>query len=636
MGVSSAMYAAITGLQTMGAAMSVISNNIANVNTVGFKAARAEFVDLLSQNYITASGSSQIGRGVRMGAINQVFTQGGFKTTNQDTDLALTGEGFFKVRDLTDNGSYYTRAGNFIFDNQGRMSLPTGQVLQGWALDATGAVVGSPVDIILPDTTAAAEETTRATYIVNLDEEASSRTNNARLSTRWNGADVEAPIDGASYVYQSSLRIYDELGGSHDLTIYFDPSDTVDNMWEYVVTCDPSEDMRTNNGNSTTAPAGTPPAITNPPGLPTGPGVPLAGTEWAGILQRGTITFEPNDTLSVNGGQIRDITAQNLNPNATSDNGTITAGPAGDITLDMTVTNPLGTYAGNDTPADYEVEFINNGAVGETIPSANIEYRYRYNGGAWSAYTPMVAGNLGPYQLEDGATFTLNAGLTATAGGGATIGTYSATYTTNWLPQTTTVDNGYFQLDAYFLRDPGPDPSSSPLVGTPILQQVEIDFGANNLNYNPITHDSPWTIEEQSSTQYAAASSTLFQTQDGLPSGSLQRVTFDTDGTMTAVYNNGRNDNPYRVAVTIFPNQWGLDKIGSNLYQETQRSGQGIDREPGTNGAGEIAPNSLEQSNVDLADEFVDMILQQRGFQANSKVITTTDTMLAELINLKR
>ena len=128
-----------------------------------------------------------------------------------------------------------------------------------------------------------------------------------------------------------------------------------------------------------------------------------------------------------------------------------------------------------------------------------------------------------------------------------------------------------------------------------------MNFGANNINYTPGNNVSPWQLENMTTTQYAAPSSTVFQTQDGYASGSLQRITFDSDGTLNATYSNGRTDQPYPVALTIFPSQWGLDKIGDNLYMETQRSGMGTDREPGTNGAGSISPNSLEQSNVDLA-----------------------------------
>jgi flagellar hook protein FlgE len=101
-------------------------------------------------------------------------------------------------------------------------------------------------------------------------------------------------------------------------------------------------------------------------------------------------------------------------------------------------------------------------------------------------------------------------------------------------------------------------------------------------------------------------------------------------------YSNGQVLFLARVALANFINPWGLSREGGNLWSETRESGQPLTGTPGSAGLGKIAPNSLEQSNVDLSREFVDMIIQQRGFQANSRVITTTDTMLAELINLKR
>jgi flagellar hook protein FlgE len=160
---------------------------------------------------------------------------------------------------------------------------------------------------------------------------------------------------------------------------------------------------------------------------------------------------------------------------------------------------------------------------------------------------------------------------------------------------------------------------------------VDMDFGAKNPS-----GVGDWQLNNPSSTQYAAPSTTLFQTQDGYASGYLQRVTIDPDGTLTGTYSNGVNMDRYQIGLAIFRNQWGLEKKGDNLYSENRDSGLPTINTPGTGGAGTLSPNSLEQSNVDLAEEFVDMIVQQRGFQANSKVITTTDTMLAELINLKR
>ena len=138
------------------------------------------------------------------------------------------------------------------------------------------------------------------------------------------------------------------------------------------------------------------------------------------------------------------------------------------------------------------------------------------------------------------------------------------------------------------------------------------------------------------STQYASAPTTISQAQNGYGAGFLQKVTMDTDGVMEGRYSNGQVTPLFRVALATFNNPWEFTKLGGNLYAENQRTGAPSTGHPGTNGLGSIASNALEQSNVDLADQFVKMITIQRGFQANSRIITTTDTMLQELINLKR
>jgi len=142
--------------------------------------------------------------------------------------------------------------------------------------------------------------------------------------------------------------------------------------------------------------------------------------------------------------------------------------------------------------------------------------------------------------------------------------------------------------------------------------------------------------EALASTQYANSSTTIFQDQDGFAAGFLQSVAVDTGGIITGNYSNGQVLKKAQVALASFNNMAGLSKEGGNVFRETTESGAPVTGAPGTNGLGSIAPNSLEQSNVDLGTEFVKLITTQRGFQANSKIITTTDEMLADLINIKR
>jgi flagellar hook protein FlgE len=188
----------------------------------------------------------------------------------------------------------------------------------------------------------------------------------------------------------------------------------------------------------------------------------------------------------------------------------------------------------------------------------------------------------------------------------------------NPLTALTPSNTGYFSLTANFIN--GGE-----------AQSIEVSFGAKN----PLGLGD-WTPETLTISQFASASATNSQTQDGYASGTLEGMNVATDGTVHGTYSNGRTLGLYQVALALFKNPGALEKLGQNLYRESIDSGSPTVAPPGTGGAGEVHANALEQSNVDLAKEFVDMIVIQRGYQANSKSITTADTLLAELLQLKR
>ncbi len=153
--------------------------------------------------------------------------------------------------------------------------------------------------------------------------------------------------------------------------------------------------------------------------------------------------------------------------------------------------------------------------------------------------------------------------------------------------------------------------------------------------------DITWDLCENGSTNgsltgYSGASATSSQTQNGYASGTLQGVSVDEDGVFTGLYSNGIMTPFAQIALADFASYSGLAKMGGNLYSASVNSGQATTGVPGTSSLGSVSPSSLEMSNVDLSDEFVQMITTQRAFQANSKVITTSDEILAELINIKR
>ncbi len=469
MSISSSLYAGISGLSTMGNAMSVIGDNISNVNTVAFKSSRATFQDVLSQQINTASGTAQVGRGVTLASVAGQFSQGSFESSAQPTDLAIGGNGFFIVRAPYTVNNFYSRAGEFRFDQSGYLVNPAGYIAQGWNIDPdTKQVTGTITDILVAKSSAPVSTDT-VKLITNLDsrESASSAKDlyAAAAAGDWDGT-KDPPIGTNTYTYHTAIKVYDSLGNSHDITTYFDRT-AVANEWEYLVTCNPSEDART--------------------GAPT--------KTWAGALLCGTITFN-------NSGDITGITAKKVVPA----DGTLTA-----------------LVAGTDTP------------------------------------------------------------------------------------------NGYFQFTANF-------------TGTD--QTVDFNLGSK--------YSTTWEKEALTSTQYASSSTTVFQDQNGFGPGFLQSVSVNIDGAITGHYSNGQIIPRCLIALADFNNTVGLSKQGGNLFKDTTTSGAPITGQPGTNGLGNIAPNSLEQSNVDLGAEFVRMITVQRGFQANSKIITTTDDMLGELLMLKR
>lgn len=140
----------------------------------------------------------------------------------------------------------------------------------------------------------------------------------------------------------------------------------------------------------------------------------------------------------------------------------------------------------------------------------------------------------------------------------------------------------------------------------------------------------------QASTQYGSGSAVARHTQDGSSAATLASMSFSDEGILTAVYNNGEDRDVAQIGIAKFENNEGLFKVGKNLAKESKKSGQGAVGKPGEAGRGDVLAKSLELSNVDIANEFVNLMTAQRNFQANAKTITTSDQMLQEVLQLKR
>jgi flagellar hook protein FlgE len=156
--------------------------------------------------------------------------------------------------------------------------------------------------------------------------------------------------------------------------------------------------------------------------------------------------------------------------------------------------------------------------------------------------------------------------------------------------------------------------------------------GANSLSFT-------WDLYSNGSgqmTQVSSASSTASQQQDGNPSGSLSDFNIGSDGIITGTFSNGRTAILGQLVLANFANLQGLLRTGRNGYAATLASGQAVVGAPGTGGRGTLAGGALELSNVDIAKEFAQLIIAQRGFQANARVVTTFDEITQDTINLKR
>ena len=199
-------------------------------------------------------------------------------------------------------------------------------------------------------------------------------------------------------------------------------------------------------------------------------------------------------------------------------------------------------------------------------------------------------------------------------------------------PLAASASTGSIVFDASGNLDPA---ASVPAGANPTIVLTGIDPATTPMTMNWNYLDAAGA-SDGSITGYSSESSKTAQTQDGYPSGSLQSVSVDEDGYFTGIYSNGSMIPFAQLALADFASYSGLAKQGGNLYAESLASGQALIGPPNSAGMGSVAPSTLEMSNVDLGTEFVEMITTQRAFQANSKVITTSDEILAELLNIKR
>lgn len=419
MGLFSALFAGVNGLNANGNVISVIGDNIANVNTIGYKSSRASFEDIL------AGADSNTGLGSRVSNIRAQFGQGGFESSSSVTDMAIDGKGFFVLQNSLDGSVVYSRAGQFSINSEGYLVNADNLRVRGYQV-ASNVITSSEGDIKLSQTPVPPNKTGTIGLSINLN---ANSVTPAAFST--------ANPTGTSN-FSAGLTIYDSLGNSHLVTIYFRKS--ASNSWSWHALVD---------GGELTSPS---------------PGVNVQSAT-------GTLTFS-------------------------------------------------------------------------------------------------------------------NAGALASA-------------------TTTSTDFDF--------------------LGATQTQAITFDFGKST--------DAGGT-GLAGATQFGSASAITNITQDGYSSGSLKSLAVSTDGIMTGNYTNGTTQKIAQIVLANFNNVEALSRGGSNNYLQTLESGNPLKGPPGSGGKGTIVSGTLEQSNVDLANELIKMVIIQRGFQANSRTISTVNDLLSQLVTL--
>lgn len=578
MGILSSLFAGVSGLNANGTALSVIGNNIANLSTVGFKGSKATFADLISSSISGGSGSVQTGIGVALTSVQGNFSQGSLATSSNVLDLAIDGNGFFMVRDAQ-NATFYSRAGLFRLDRNNNVVDPTGFKLQGFLADATGTITGTIGDVALPSTTASPRATTTAFVAANL-----------------NSATVPTGVRGNIVASAASTTTTAAGNTSFNINLNGDGVQTI----------------TVANG--------------------------LTGSGLATVVQNAVRALVPNDpfkaaayagfTASVNASDIFTFASglTGTTNNSTTGTGTVVVTANGGDTLASNLnmlapTSTTGTdFQLSDPPATSN--FSTSMTVFDSLGNSHLLTTYftKVGDNSWNYNTvapasDVVTANYDPSNVDASLGIVRVGSGTLTFGTDGTLDRESTVirYDTGTAAGTSGTVPGELQID---FNGATPD------------QLLAMNFGSS------VTTDGGSGLD--GTTQFGSTSALVQQTQDGFAAGSLQAFSVDGNGIINGRFSNGQLRALAQVVLARFPDPIGLTRTGKNTFAQSGNSGQPVTGTPDSAGLGRVLSNSLELSNVDLGESFIDMIAAQRGFQANSRVITTSDEILQELVNLKR
>jgi flagellar hook protein FlgE len=505
----------LSGLDTSSTDLSVIANNLANLNTTGFKGQSAAFQDLFYQQIGTSGDGDavQVGVGASVAGIDSDLTQGSIQSTGNSTDVAIQGEGYFIVN--SGGEQLYTRAGNLSVASDGTLQTQEGATIQGY--EAVGGVIPAnatlgalsiPTGLINPP-----KATTEVQLALNLDASGGTGTVAASQQT---GTGINA---GVTLATGDTLAFSD---GTNAFTYTTKAGDTIASVVAAI------------NGNANFTASVT----------------------------------DNNLVITAANGQAITFTTNNLTDAAT-----------GDLKEAFT---PTGTNAAAGT---FSTSIVAYDALGTShVLTFNFT---KTAANKWSYQITVAAADLG-------------------AGGNPIVGSGTLTF------------DGNGQL-------------VTPAANVTGLTIANLADGATPLTF-------AWNLFNANGaglvTQDAGSSTTSSTSQDGYASGSLNSFTIGGYGVIQGIFSNGQTSSLGQIALASFANEQGLVRNGSNEFVASLASGAADIGDPGTGGRGLLSGGSLEQSNVDIATQFAQLILAERDYQANAKALTTFDEVTQTAIGL--
>ncbi|MFN2449722.1 MAG: flagellar hook protein FlgE [Candidatus Baltobacteraceae bacterium] len=596
------LFTGISGINAYQNQIDMISNDIANTGTVGFKGQRMTFADLFYQTQAFSSAptssrgginSQEVGVGVRVNSIDTNFAQGGLQTTGINTDLAVNGDGFFVLRNVDgSSGATYTRDGAFSLNSSGLLYDPaSGLAVQGYTANSQGVIANSALgNITIP---LGLQSQAVGTGFGNKLGPAGDKAFDIALGgnldqTQWQveeQGNITGKGAGQGVPDTISTTIYDSLGNAHQMFIKYVPDATGATAASQVSTA---------NGNisGTSVAAGA--AAQTITVTSNGPGLGYAISDANGNTIKGaagaTMTFD-NATFTL---------ASPEPAAATADTITITGATTG---LPSSVTDAQGTAHTPATRWKTEAYFTDGTAVNGSTPTASnpttLGYAYYDQNGQFINTSSSTGVN--------GAALATNV---HTLGQPASIAAGDEINVTAW-----GLLNGNVAVAP---TGSGAGPATAGAIG--------LDFSN--------TASLAGTSSASATASTSGYTATVLS-QNGYEAGILSNISIGQDGAISGAFTNGQSRTLGQVALATFQNEDGLHRVGGNQFQESPNSGLAQVGTGNQGRFGAIIAGSLEQSNVSLADEFTKMIVAQRAFEANTRGISTADQNLQTVINVR-